>query len=103
MTVTKVVRKARKARRCDGCDRAGKIQPGDAYLTHTALRGDEFGYGDFGHNGRKTRPQRSAECAECAYRYGRGPLLDPVLEGQTSIEDVIEGGGHGMHEEALPI
>lgn len=36
-----VRRKANKVHHCDGCDRPGKIQPGDAYLTHTALRGDD--------------------------------------------------------------
>lgn len=74
MSVTKVIRKARKTHRCDSCTRAGKIQPGDSYLTHTALRGDEFGYHDY-VDGRKI-PMRSTECAECASRYGRGPLLE---------------------------
>ena len=72
MSVTKR-RKARKAHRCDGCDRAGKIQPGDIYLTHTALAGDEFGYHEYGNGG---RPQRYAECSECATRYGRRELLN---------------------------
>lgn len=60
--------KARKVYRCDGCNRSGKIQPGDIYLTHTALRGDEFGYHDRGD-----RVTRYKECSECATRYGRLP------------------------------
>ena len=89
MSVTRVIRKARKAHRCDGCGMAGRIQPGDAYLTHTALRGDEFGYGDQWPDGKKMRPQRFAECADCAFRAGRGETLNPVLDGQTTIDDVM--------------
>ncbi|MCB5280343.1 hypothetical protein [Arthrobacter sp. ES1] len=81
MSVT-VRRKARKAHRCDSCGRAGAIQPGDAYLVHTALAGDEFGYHEYGDG---NRPRRSNECAECATRYGRGQLLagpvKPIAEG----------------------
>jgi hypothetical protein len=69
MSVT-VRRKARKAHRCDGCDVPGKIRPGDAYLSHTYLSGDDL-YHDYSDS-----PQRFAECAECATRYGRGPLLE---------------------------
>lgn len=71
MSVT-VRRKARKAHRCDGCTRVGAIQPGDVYLTHTALAGDEFGYHEYGSG---NRPRRSNECAGCATRYGRAELL----------------------------
>ena len=74
MSVT-VRRKARKAHRCDGCGTGEKIQPGDVYLTHTALAGDEFGYHEYG-NGNRLR--RSNECAECATRYGRAELLNQV-------------------------
>lgn len=73
MSVT-VRRKARKAHRCDSCTLAGKIQPGDAYLSHTALAGDEFGYHEY--VAEPKRPQRFTECAECATRYGRAPLLE---------------------------
>ena len=73
-------RKARKTHRCDGCARPGKIQPGDVYLTHTALRGDDAYHDSF--DWRKVRPAnrplRYTECAECAIRYGRGPLLEPL-------------------------
>ena len=31
------------------------------------------------------------------------PVEIPLLEGQLSIEDVIEGGDNGLHEEGLPI
>lgn len=77
MSVT-IRRKARKARRCDGCDRPGKIQPGDFYLTHTALAGDDDYHDRVDRLTLKpvNRPQRYAECAECATRYGRGPLLE---------------------------
>lgn len=76
MSVT-VCRKSRKARRCDGCDRAGKIQPGDLYLTHTALRGDDTYHDALDRRTLKpaNRPQRYAECAECATRSGRCELL----------------------------
>ena len=75
MSVTKVVRKARKAHHCDGC--WGQIQPGEAYLTHTALAGDDY-YEDA--RDRETFkpakcPIRTKECAECATRYGRGDLI----------------------------
>lgn len=83
MSVT-VRRKARKAHRCDSCGRPAAIQPGDAYLTHTALAGDEFGYHEYGGN----RPRRSNECAGCATRYGRAGLLagpaKPITEGSQS-------------------
>lgn len=72
MSVTRVIRKARKTHRCDGCATSGKIQPGDPYLTHTALKGDEFGYHEYGNG---NRPQRFTECAECATRYGRAEML----------------------------
>jgi hypothetical protein len=29
------------------------------------------------------------------------PVEIPVLKGQTTIEDVIEGGEDGLHEEAV--
>jgi hypothetical protein len=72
MSVTRLIRKARKPHRCHQCDVPGKIQPGESYLTHTALRGDEFGYSDYG--GGRT-PHRYNECAECATRYGRAEML----------------------------
>ena len=83
MSVTKVVRKARKAHRCDGCDRPGKIQPGDAYLASTLFPSDDA------HSWVKQVPMRFAECAECAHRYGRGEILNPVLPGQSTIEDAL--------------
>jgi hypothetical protein len=69
-----VRRTARKVHRCDSCNRLAKIQPGDIYLIHTALAGDEFGYHEHGNG---NRPRRSTECAECATRYGRAELLKP--------------------------
>lgn len=77
MSVTRR-RKAIKAHRCDGCGRPGKIQPGDVYLTHTALAGDDAYHDRFDRLTMKpaNRPQRYAECAECATRYDRGPLLE---------------------------
>jgi len=96
VSVTRVIRKARKAHRCDGCDRPGKIRPGDAYLSHTYLSGDDL-YHDY-----SDRPQRFAECADCAGRYGRGELLNPVLEGQTVIDDALEGGDDAVHEAPVP-
>jgi len=70
MSVTRAIRKARKAHRCDGC--GGRINPGESYLTHTALAGDEFGYHEYGDG---TQPGRTKECAGCATRYDRGHLL----------------------------
>jgi hypothetical protein len=31
------------------------------------------------------------------------PVEIPVLEGQLTIEDVIEGGDNGLHEEAVQV
>ncbi|MCZ4557933.1 hypothetical protein O4215_20440 [Rhodococcus maanshanensis] len=73
MTVKTRRRVARKARlACGGYCR--RIQPGEVYLEHTEFPGGDAGYADAaGH------PVRMAECADCARRYGRGPLLaDPV-------------------------
>lgn len=81
MSVTRVIRKARKAHKCHVCEKPGKIQPGDSYLTHTALAGDEFGYDGYftvtahGLGPAKPRPNRSNECIDCATRYGRAELL----------------------------
>lgn len=90
MSVTKAVRKARKVHRCDGC--AGQIQPGDAYLTHTALGGDDYYHDALDRDTLKPAncPIRTKECAGCANRYGRGEILNPVLPGQLTIDDVIE-------------
>jgi hypothetical protein len=73
-----VRRKARKAHWCDGCERAGKIQSGDVYLTHTALAGDDYYHDALDRDTLKpaNRPQRYAECSECATRYGRAELLE---------------------------
>jgi hypothetical protein len=80
---TTAARRARKARRCDGCGRPGKIQPGDTYLAGTIFPSDDaFHYV-------KRVPARLAECAECAYRYGRGELIDPVLPGQLTIDTAL--------------
>jgi hypothetical protein len=74
-------RKARKVHRCDGCARSQKIQPGDVYLTHTALAGDEFGYHEYGEG---NRPQRYAECADCATTFGRAELLEAPATNHTT-------------------
>lgn len=79
MSVTKVIRKARKEHFCYGC--RTPIQPGESYLTHTALRGDEFGYHEY--LDRDTlkplnQPNRIKECARCATSCGRGDLLAEV-------------------------
>jgi hypothetical protein len=73
LSVPKVIRKVHW---CGSCD--GRIQPGEAYLTHTSLAGDEFGYHEW--LDRDTlkpvnQPHRTKECAGCATRYGRGDLL----------------------------
>ena len=67
--------KARKAHRCDGC--SGQIRPGDVYLTHTALAGDDYYHGALDRDTLKpaNTPIRTKECAECATRYGREELL----------------------------
>lgn len=75
MSVTKAIRKARKNHRCDSC--GSSIKAGEAYLTHTALAGDDY-YDDA--RDRDTFkpancPIRINECAECATRYGRADLL----------------------------
>ena len=102
MTVTRAIRKARKAHRCDGC--SGQIQPGAAYLTHTALGGDDYYREALDRHTLKpaNTPIRTKECADCAGRYGRGEILNPVLEGQTSIDDALEGGDDAVHEATVP-
>lgn len=106
MSVT-VRRTARKVHRCDSCNRSAKIQPGDVYLTHTALAGDEFGYHEYGNG---NRPRRSNECAECATRYGRAALLKRatkadqptrVLDIAARIMVVAERDGIEMFVEKL--
>ena len=114
--ITQVVRKARKAHACDGC--RGPIRPGDAYLTHTALAGDDYYHDALDRDTLKPAncPIRTKECGSCATRYGRGSMFtepspepterpEPVveIEGQLTIEDAIEGGEHGLHEEAARV
>ena len=67
-------RVARTRHRCYGNDpNTHRIQPGDVYLEHTTFPGlDDMGYATAAG-----RPIRSAECADCAQRYGRGHLLNP--------------------------
>lgn len=85
MSVT-VRRKARKVHRCEGCGRAGKIQPGDVYLTHTALAGDDAYHDSLDRLTLKpaNRPQRYAECADCSIRHGRAELLEPPATNHTT-------------------
>ncbi|MDV2477138.1 hypothetical protein F8M49_20675 [Rhodococcus zopfii] len=75
MTITRR-RVARKRHICFGCTTAhGPIQPGEAYLEHTAFPGCDNDYADVaGH------PFRAGECADCATRYGRAHLLNPTTE-----------------------
>lgn len=97
VSVTRVIRKARKAHRCDSC--RGHIQLGDAYLTHTALSGDDYYHDALDRDTLKpsNTPIRIKECGGCASRYGRAEILNPVLEGQTSIDDAL-GGDDAVHE-----
>lgn len=96
MSVTRLIRKARKAHRCDRC--RGQIQPGDAYLTHTALAGDDYYHDALDRHTLKpaNSPIRIKECAECATRYGRGEILTPtetneaVPDGAASVIPTIE-------------
>lgn len=67
--------KARKDHRCDSC--RGHIKPGEMYVTHVALAGD-----DYYHDARDrdtwkplNQPIRLKECGDCAGRYGRAELL----------------------------
>jgi hypothetical protein len=75
MSVTKVIRKARKTHNCDGC--WAQIKPGDSYLTHTALSGDDYYHDALDRETLKPAktPIRLKECAECASRYGRAELI----------------------------
>lgn len=70
-----VRRKARKAHRCDGC--RSSIQAGEAYLTHTALAGDDYYHDALDRDTLKPAncPIRLKECADCATRYRRAELL----------------------------
>lgn len=88
-----VRRTARKVHRCDSCGTGEKIQPGDVYLTHTALAGDEFGYHEYGTG---NRPRRSTECAECATRYGRAELLSRATKGDQAAPRVLDIAAHIM-------
>jgi len=67
--------KARKLHVCDGC--WGQIQPGESYLTHTALGGDDYYHEALDRYTLKPAncPIRIKECAKCATRYDRGELL----------------------------
>jgi uncharacterized protein YlaI len=87
MSVTKVIRKARKAHHCDRCRR--RIEPGSAYLTHTALAGDDYYHDALDRNTLRpaNQPIRIKECAECATRYGRAEMLTPT----ETIEAVPTG------------
>jgi len=88
MSVTKVIRKARKAHACDRCQQ--EILPGNSYLTHTALRGDEYGYHEYLHRDTLkplNQPNRLKECARCASRYGRADLLT-----QTETTEAVPAG-----------
>ncbi|UUG70039.1 hypothetical protein SEA_ZUCKER_80 [Arthrobacter phage Zucker] len=78
MSVTKLIRKARKVHPCDVC--WAQIQPGDSYLTHTALAGDDYYHDALDRNTLKPakQPIRIKECAECATRYGRAEMLAPT-------------------------
>jgi hypothetical protein len=68
-------RKARKVHRCDSC--RSSIQPGEAYLTWTALAGDDYYDEALDRDTLKPAncPIRLKECARCATRYGREDLL----------------------------
>lgn len=73
-----VRRRARVAHYCGGCSRA--VQPGEIYLRHVIFPGHDAnprGVWVAAGSGRPIpdRPRVSAECAECAIRYGRGGLL----------------------------
>jgi len=70
-----VRRKARKAHRCDSC--RSIIEAGEAYLTHTALAGDDYYHDALDRDTLKPAncPIRLKECADCATRYRRAELL----------------------------
>jgi hypothetical protein len=61
-------RVARKAHRCDRCH--GPINKGEPYLNCVASPAP---FGDIGN----TTWWRIKECATCAIRYGRGPVVHP--------------------------
>jgi len=64
----------RVARKVHWCGCGNRIAPGDVYLSHIAFPGhDALGYG-------VTGPQRLAECARCACRYGRSNEVWPSYE-----------------------
>jgi hypothetical protein len=64
---TRVRRRVARVRHVDGHEH--RIAPGDVYLSHTVLPGDDGAE-------ELTHPWRLAECAACAIRYGRAYLLN---------------------------
>lgn len=94
MSVTRVIRKARKKHACDSC--WAQIQPGDSYLTHTALAGDDYYQDALDRDTLRPAkcPIRIKECAGCATRYGRADLLaqsEPTEAVPTGAASVVEG------------
>lgn len=70
MTTTSRRLVARKRHLCESCPEYRAIEPGEAYLRHTAFPGDDAGYATYaGH------PVSMPECASCAIGNGRGDLL----------------------------
>lgn len=65
MSFTPIARRAKVPHNCESCYPYGQIKPGDIYLEHVAAPGmyDLEGW------------MRTAECRECAERYGRGDLI----------------------------
>lgn len=61
-------RRSRRSRRCESC--LSVIHRHEVYVEHVMSPW----HGDVGTNDW----QRVAECADCATRYGRGPLLEVV-------------------------
>lgn len=83
MSVT-IRRKACKAHRCDSC--RGHIQPGDSYLTHTALAGDDYYHDALDRDTLKPAncPIRIKECSKCATRYGRAAEIEAPATNHTT-------------------
>jgi hypothetical protein len=83
------VAQRRIAARRHRCECGKGIAPGDVYVEHKSFPGHDSGYATSAG-----RPVRAKECAECAARYGREHLLEPVPEHQQTAVMLAGDSGY---------